>query len=149
MKAILNTYRQSPRKVRLLADLIRGKNAIDAKNVLQFADKKAGPVFSKLLDSAISNAKNNFSVEADALFVKEVTVNAGVTLKRSMPRARGSAFPINKRTSHILISLGLLADKKSGKKAKKEAKSEEKVAEVKAEKPKVAKKTVSKKAKAK
>jgi len=105
MKAILKTYRQSPRKVRLLADLVRGKKVQDAKNVLMFADKRAAPIFMKLLDSAVANAKQNFSIEADVLFIKEATVNAGVTLKRSMPRARGSAFPINKRTSHITIVL--------------------------------------------
>ena len=116
MKANLNTFRQSPRKVRLLADLIRGKKVNDAKSVLMFADKKAAPVFSKLLSSAVANAKQNFSMEADNLFVKEVTVDKGVTLKRSMPRARGSAFPINKRTSHISITLAVKEEKSENKK---------------------------------
>jgi len=119
MKAYLDTYRQSPRKVRLLADLIRGKGVIEAKHALMFADKRAAPIVSKLLASAISNAKQNFAVEAEGLFVKEVTVNKGVTLKRSMPRARGSAFPINKRTSHISIVLGLAEEKKKTRKEMK------------------------------
>lgn len=106
MKAILKTYRQSPRKARLLATLIAGKKVIDAKHMLMFADKRSAPVFLKLLNSAVANAKQNFSVDVDTLFVQSASVNKGITLKRSMPRARGSAFPINKRTSHIEIVLG-------------------------------------------
>ncbi len=105
MKAVLKNYRQSPRKVRLLADLIRGKKVDNAMSTLKFADKKAAEVFSKLLKSAVDNAKTNFNVESTNLVVKEVTVNAGATLKRRRPRARGSAFPINKRTSHISLTL--------------------------------------------
>ena len=123
MKAILKTYRQSPRKARLLAALIAGKKVIDAKYALMFADKKSAPIFMKLLDSAVANAKQNFSVDADALFVKTARVDKGVTLKRIMPRARGSAFPINKRTSHIVIELGTKELKAS--KVKKEVKTEE------------------------
>ncbi len=106
MKASLNTYRQSPRKVRLLADLIRGKNVKDALEALLFADKRAAPVFLKVLKSAIANATNNNQEDTNSLFVKEVTVNQGVILKRMMPRARGSGARINKRTSHIDIVLG-------------------------------------------
>ncbi|HZS43312.1 MAG TPA: 50S ribosomal protein L22 [Candidatus Paceibacterota bacterium] len=105
MRAALKTYRQSPRKVRLVADLIRGKKATDALVTLQFANKKAAQELSKLLKSAIANAKTQNLSETD-LFVKEIQVNKGVTLKRIMPRARGSASAINKRTSHITISLG-------------------------------------------
>lgn len=107
MKAILKTYRQSPRKVRLLVDLIRGKKVEQAKTALMFADKKAAGVVLKLLNSAVSNAKNNSSIDMETLFVKTATVDKGVTMKRSMPRARGSAFPINKRTSHIFIELAV------------------------------------------
>ena len=112
MKANLKSYRQSPRKVRLLADLIRGKKVESATTLLKFADKKAADAVGKLLKSAIDNAKNNFNIESDTLFVKEVTVNAGATLKRRRPRARGSAFPINKRTSHISLTLEAKAAKK-------------------------------------
>lgn len=107
MKAILKTYRQSPRKARLLAQLIAGKSVLDAKYALMFADKKSAPVFMKLLDSAVANAKQNNSLDKENLFVKSARVDKGVTLKRIMPRARGSAFPINKRTSHIVIELGV------------------------------------------
>jgi len=126
MKALLKTYRQSPRKARLLADLIRGKKVMDAKYALMFADKKSAPVFMKLLDSALANAKQNFSIDPSDLIVKSATVNAGIVLKRSMPRARGSAFPIYKRTSHIYIELG----------EKKGAKNEAKEVEIKEVKPK-------------
>lgn len=134
MKAILKTYRQSPRKARLLADLIRGKKVMDAKYALMFADKKSAPVFLKLLDSAIANAKQNFSIDIEGLFVKGATVNAGVTMKRSMPRARGSAFPIHKRTSHIELILGVkeIKEAKSEAKEEKAAKSEKKPKKLKA-----------------
>ena len=121
MKAILKTYRQSPRKVRLLVDLIRGKKVEQAKTALMFADKKAASVVLKLLNSAVSNAKNNSSIDTENLFVKTASVDKGVTMKRSMPRARGSAYPINKRTSHILIELAV----REGK-AKKEVSKGEK-----------------------
>lgn len=136
MKAYLDTYRQSPRKVRLLADLIRGKGVVEAKHALMFADKRAAPIVSKLLSSAIANAKQNFQVEAEGLFVKEITVNNGVTLKRSMPRARGSAFPINKRTSHIAIVLGLADEKKKTRKEIRTAKKSAIKSETKTAKPK-------------
>lgn len=138
MKATLQTYRQSPRKVRLLADLIRGKKIPDALNNLAFADKRAGPIFSKLLKSAVANAVNNDSLSADDLFVKEVSVNQGVTMKRMMPRARGAGARINKRTSHLSITLGV--KELAGSKAK-DAEAAEKVKETKPSKSKVVKKT--------
>ncbi len=123
MKAVLKTFRQSPRKVRLLADLIRGKKVADAKVALAFADKRSAPIISKLIDSAIANAKENASVSSENLFIKTIFVDKGVTLKRIMPRARGTAARINKRTSHIKIELEAKDDvsKKSKKtlKAKK------------------------------
>ena len=120
MKATLDTYRQSPRKVRLLVDLIRGKKVADALTRLQFADKCAAPIVSKLLKSAVANATNSTSVSVDDLFVKEAMVDKGVTMKRIMPRARGSAARINKRTSHIKIVLGVKESKSESKMAKSE-----------------------------
>lgn len=105
MKAFLKNYRQSPRKVRLLADLVRGKSATSALTSLQFVDKRAAGPFAKVIESAIANAKNQ-GKDVEKLFVKAVAVNKGVTLKRSMPRARGSASRINKRNSHISVELG-------------------------------------------
>ncbi len=111
MKAALQNYRQSPRKVRVVADVIRGKNVNDALKALSFVPRRAAEPVSKVLKSAIANAVNNFQVDADSLFVKEVQVNKAVTLKRIMPRARGSASRINKRSSHISIILEVKGEK--------------------------------------
>ena len=105
MKAILKSYRQSPRKVRLIADLVRGKKATDALATLQFVDKRASGPFAKLIKSAVANAKDKGKNE-ETLFIKTVQVNKAPTFKRFMPRARGSASPINKRNSHISVELG-------------------------------------------
>lgn len=120
--AQLNTYRQSPRKVRLLADLVRGKKVDQAITVLRFANKRANGPFIKLIESAVSNAKN-MGLNIDSLVVSGVTVNAGQTLKRSMPMSRGRAFRIGKRTSHIWVSLSEKVEKSD--KAPKAEKTQE------------------------
>ncbi|MDP2651158.1 MAG: 50S ribosomal protein L22 [bacterium] len=103
-KAHLNTYRQSPRKVRLVADLVRGKKVSDALNILAFTTKRsAGPV-EKLLNSALANAKQ-LSIPTENLVVKEISVDGGKTLYRRRPMSRGRAFVIRKRTSHVSITL--------------------------------------------
>ena len=106
MKAFLKNYRQSPRKVRLLADLVRGKKVADALETLKFVDKRAAGPFAKLIDSAVANAKLEGKT-IEQLFVKKVAVDKGMVYKRFMPRARGSASRINKRNSHITVELGL------------------------------------------
>jgi large subunit ribosomal protein L22 len=106
MKAILKNYRQSPRKVRLIADLVRGKNVDDALTSLKFVDKRASGPFSKVIASAVANAKDQ-GTAVEKLFIKAVQVNKAPTLKRFIPRARGSASRINKRNSHISVELGL------------------------------------------
>lgn len=105
MKAFVKNYRQSPRKVRLLADLVRGKEVAKAATLLSFADKRASVAFGKVLSSAVANAKAQGKKE-ETLFVSKVTVDKGTTLKRFMPRARGSASQIKKHSSHISIELG-------------------------------------------
>lgn len=105
MKAVLKNYRQSPRKVRLIADLIRGKKVDAAIAQLNYVDKRAAGPFAKVLMSAKANALQT-GVAADALIIKKVSVDKGVTQKRFMPRARGSASRINKRSSHITVELG-------------------------------------------
>ncbi len=115
--ASLKNYRISPRKVRLVADMIRGKSAADAKLILTHAVKKAKSPLADLLDSAIANASHNHQISAETLFVKEIRVDQGFVLKRSQPMARGSAFPIKKRTSHVSIVLAQKEEKKP--KAKK------------------------------
>jgi large subunit ribosomal protein L22 len=106
MKAILKNYRQSPRKVRLIADLVRGKKVADALTTLRFVDKRAAGPFAKVIASALANAKQAGADESK-LFIKAVAVDKGTVLKRSMPRARGSASRINKRNSHITVELGV------------------------------------------
>jgi large subunit ribosomal protein L22 len=103
--AYLKNYRISPRKMRIVADMIRGKNAIEAQTILVHALRKAKHPLSALLDSAMANATNNHKTEKDNLFVKEIRVDQGYVLKRSMPVSRGSAHPIKKKTSHVSIVL--------------------------------------------
>ena len=104
--AKLNNYRASPRKTRIVADLIKGKKAQDAIVQLDFLAKKSANPIAKLLKSAISNAKNDFKVaDENNLIVKTIIVNAGPVLKRSRPRSRGMANQILKRTSRITIVL--------------------------------------------
>ncbi len=106
MKAILNNYRQSPRKMRLVADAVRGKTVRNARAILKVLPKIATRPILKLLESAVANAKENQKItEVEMLRVAEVRVDGGTILKRSMPRARGSAFRINKRTSKITLVL--------------------------------------------
>jgi large subunit ribosomal protein L22 len=124
--ARLNNYRQSPRKVRVVANTIRGKKASEAINILSFLVKRASDPLNGLLASAIANAKNNFNLSPEGLFVKEIRVDGGVTLKRSLPKARGSASRMNKRTSHILITLAPIVEK--AKEIKKTASKSTKIA---------------------
>jgi len=104
-KAIAKYIRISSRKVRIVIDLIRGKKVNDALAILRFTPKAAAPVVEKLLRSAIANAENNLDLNRDNLYVAEVYANQGPSLKRFMPRAKGSASPILKRSSHITIVL--------------------------------------------
>lgn len=120
-KATLKNYRQSPRKVRVVADLVRGKRVEDALITLTFTTKRATDPLGKLLASAIANAKN-LSIPIENLIVKEISVNGGAILYRRLPKSRGIATPIRKRTSHVTITLAEGKPKKV--KAKKlEAKS--------------------------
>ena len=105
MKAVLKNYRQSPRKVRLIADLVRGKKVKDALTTLQFVDKRASGPFAKVISSAAANATQAGKDGAN-LKIKTVTVDKAPTYKRFRPRARGSASRINKRNSHITVELG-------------------------------------------
>lgn len=97
--------RISPRKVRIVIDLVRGKNVDDALDILTFTHKAASPLVIKVLNSAIANAVNNLEMDRNSLYVAEIYANPGPTLKRFLPRARGSAAPILKRTSHISVIL--------------------------------------------
>lgn len=104
MKAFLKNYRQSPRKVRLVGNLIKGKKVSEAQTELNALPKRAALPIKKLLDSAVANAKQ-VGVEKENLLVSNVRVDKGIVFKRFMPRARGSSSRINKRNSHIEITL--------------------------------------------
>ncbi len=117
MKSVLKNYRQSPRKVRLVAKSIRGKTAAQAVMILDFMPKRAADPIKKLINSAVANARVNNGISVDDLIVKNIEINQGVTLKRYRPRARGSAYRINKRTSHIVVTL----ESKSARAAEKAA----------------------------
>lgn len=110
-KAVAKQVRIAPRKVRLVVDLIRGKQVGEAIAILRHTPKTASPVVEKLLNSAIANAEHNYEMDVNNLVVSEVFVDEGVTLKRFRPRAMGRASRINKRTSHITI---VVTEKKEG-----------------------------------
>lgn len=101
MKASLNNYRQAPRKVRLITELIKGKSAVQAQGILTHLIKRGALPIKKLLDSAVANSGTG----AADLIVKSATVDKGVVMKRWMPRAMGRAFPIHKHTSKVSITL--------------------------------------------
>lgn len=120
MKAYVKNYRQSPRKVRLVADLVRGKSYTNAMLELEYLPKRASLAISKIIASAAANAENNFKMKKEDLVIKTITVDQGVTLKRSRPRSRGMATRINKRTSNIAVTLAPGKEKKASKKKIKE-----------------------------
>lgn len=104
-KASLKMLRSTPRKTRLVADLIRGKEVVEAENILRYTDKRAAKPILKLLQSAKANAVNNHDMFEDSLIVSKIMVDDGPTLKRILPRARGRADLLRKRTCHITITL--------------------------------------------
>src|SRR3989344_2347229 len=103
-KASLNNYRQSPRKVRIVADLVRGKKIEEAITNLSFVPKRSALPIQKLLNSALANAKS-LSLKPEDLVVKEISVDKGATLYRRRPRSKGMANPIRKRTSRVSVIL--------------------------------------------
>ncbi len=113
VKANIKHIRMSPRKVRSVVNVIRGMKTGEALDQLNFINKLAAKPIIKLISSAQANAEHNFELKKDNLYIKEITVNEGPTLKRWQPRARGRATPIRKRTSHIDLVLGELVE--SGK----------------------------------
>ncbi|UUM19961.1 MULTISPECIES: 50S ribosomal protein L22 [unclassified Mycoplasma] len=104
-KAHVKLQRVSVSKAKLVANLFRGKDVKIALSLLHNTSKKSARIFIKLLNSAIANATNNHGMDASKLFVKEVYVNEGQTLKRFQPRSQGRAYPIFKRTSNLSIVL--------------------------------------------
>ncbi|MDY5251442.1 MAG: 50S ribosomal protein L22 [Erysipelotrichaceae bacterium] len=103
VKAVAKTVRISPRKVRLVLDLVRGKDAQEALAILKFTPNHAAAEVSKVVKSAVANAKNNHQLDENKLYIKACYADEGVTMKRWMPRAKGNASQILKRTSHITV----------------------------------------------
>jgi len=111
IKAKLTRHNQTPRKTRLVAGLIKGKKIKDALDQLNFSDRKSALALKKLINSAVANAKENFQVDKEALYVKNLTVDKGIVMKRGMPRAFGRSSLIRKRTSNVSLVLGVTGDK--------------------------------------
>ncbi|MFQ6066475.1 MAG: 50S ribosomal protein L22 [bacterium] len=105
VKAVAKYIRVSPLKVKKVTDLIQGKPAVEAVQILNFTRKGGVGEVAKVLKSALANAKNNFELSSDTLYVKKALVGKGATLKRTKPRARGRADLMRRRSSHITIVL--------------------------------------------
>ncbi len=140
VKASLRNIQTAPRKVRLVADLIRGASVSNAKAQLQLSTKKVAKPMMKLVDSAIANATHNHSLNPDTLTIKSIRVDHGRTLKRYRPRAFGRAGLIRKRASHIFLVL----EGEEMAKPKKAAPKKKATPKKKAEKPEVAEKDMEK-----
>ncbi len=119
VKANLRYIRISPRKVRLVTDLLRGRSLKEAEKILGFTVKRPAKPLLKLLNSATANAEHNFGLKKEDLYISEIKVDGGPVLKRYMPRARGSVSSILKRTSHISLTLDDIQGRKIEKKGKR------------------------------
>ena len=104
-KAVAKNIRIAPRKVRVVIDLIRGKNVGEAFAILKYTPKVGTEVVEKVLKSAVANAENNLDLNVDNLYVSAVYVDQGPTMKRIHPRSRGQAFKILKRSSHVTVAV--------------------------------------------
>ncbi len=107
MKAVAKYVRIAPRKARLVADEVRGKSYPEAVSILQFTNKRAAKIVGDVVNSAAANAEHNDAADPDELFIREVRVDEGPTIKRYQARAMGRATMIRKRTSHITVKLGV------------------------------------------
>ena len=114
MKAVAKYVRIAPRKARLVADEVRGKSYPEAVSMLRFTNKRAAKIIGDIVHSAAANAEHNMDADPDELFIREVRVDDGPTIKRYRARAMGRATMIRKRTSHISVELGAPAGVASG-----------------------------------
>ncbi len=126
VKAFARGVHISPRKARLVAHLVKNMAVGEALTQLNVYTKKAAQPIRKLVDSAIANARHNFQIEEDKLFIKSLTVDGGQVFFRYTPRAQGRAFPVRKRTSHLNLVLGVMDFPKKGKKTKAQEKNVDK-----------------------
>src|SRR4051794_2432322 len=102
-RAFLKSFRESPRRVRMVAELIRGKKVEDALAILRFQQRKAARMLTKVLNSAIANASENEQADADKLVVSSIAIDGGPVQKRWLPRSMGRANRLNRRTSHVTV----------------------------------------------
>lgn len=121
--AYLRSLRIAPRKVRLVTGVLKGRDAVAAKHQLQYLPKRSSLPLSKLIDSALANAQNNFGLVKENMRVKDIVVDGGPVLKRFKPKGFGSTSPLAKRTSHVTV---ILEEKVPGLKSEKKIKTEEK-----------------------
>ncbi|MFZ3020212.1 MAG: 50S ribosomal protein L22 [Minisyncoccia bacterium] len=115
-RAILKNYRQTPRKTRRVGALVRGKRVEDAYNILDFAIKRPAAPIKKLISSAVANAKAQ-GLSVEGLYVKEIRIDQAQVMKRIRPASRGSAHPVKKRSSHVIVILTTDAPKKKSRRA--------------------------------
>ncbi|MBP9827188.1 50S ribosomal protein L22 [Candidatus Saccharibacteria bacterium] len=118
VKAKIKYLKISARKLRLDADLIRGKRVLDAENVLAATPRKGSVMVASALKSAIANAENNHNQRKNTLFVSEIRVDEGPALKRVRPRSRGSAHPIEHRMAHLTVVVAPAPEKAVAKPSK-------------------------------
>lgn len=145
MKSVISNIRISPKKLNLVAEMVRKMSVAQADSVLKFTTKKASEIVRKALASAVANAENNFKQDKTTLFVEEIVVGKGPTLKRFNPVSRGRAHPILKRMSMITVKVGVMGENPSAKKdtsekniAVEETETETKKAKTGTKAPKVA-----------
>jgi large subunit ribosomal protein L22 len=118
MKAISRTIRITPKKLNLVAEMIRLKDANEAMNILELTPKKAAKILQKTLKSAVSNATNNFKQTEQSLYVKEVVITKAPVIKRFRPASRGRSMPILKRNAHLAVTLGVKEEQEKKKEVK-------------------------------
>lgn len=144
MKATAKSLRITPKKLNLIADLVRNKDAADAMEILDFLPKKGAKILNKVVTSAVANAKTNFKQDESSLYIKEILVSKASTFKRWLPGSRGRVNPILKRNSHVTV---VIAVKENPKPKKASAKTTKKAAPTKST-AKTAKKPAQKKSSA-
>jgi len=107
MKAQTNNLRITPKKINVIAHMVRGKSVVEALNILKFTPKKAAKILAKLVKSASANAENNFKQEIDSLYLQEIYVGKGVTFKRGVSISRGRTHPRLKRNANVTVTIGV------------------------------------------
>ena len=147
MKAISRSIRITPKKINLIAELVRSKDATQALEILTLTPKKGAKILHKIVASAVANAKNNFKQDENSLYIKEILVNKAPTMKRWMPASRGRVHPILKRNSKVTVTIGVKETTKETTTKKAEATSSKTTAKAETTKKVTPKKETTPKAK--